>query len=95
MRYWARIVIASNPKRGSRTLGQVIGVFTANIVVSLMALSLGYVSRIMIALFPAMAPVIALFTLFIMLYMFVSLFRRMWKVNKWRYKQEEKNKPAK
>ena len=92
LRYWTRVTIASNPKRISQTLKQTFGVFLANIIVSLIVASFSLMSYIATALFPIAEPIIAFLTLFIMFFMFISLFRRMRKVNEWRHKMA---KPAK
>lgn len=88
LRYWTRITIASNPKRMPQTAGQAMSIFIANIVVLLIVASFSLMSHIMTVLFPVMAPILVLLTLILMLFMFVSLFLRMRRVSKWRYKKE-------
>jgi ABC-type polysaccharide/polyol phosphate export permease len=72
-----------------QTAGQAMSIFVANLIVLLIVASFSLMSHIMIVLFPVMAPILALFTLALMLFMFVSLFLRMRRVSEWRYKKEK------
>lgn len=94
VRYWMRIATASNPKRCPQTRDQVISLFTANIIVFLIANSIALLSHILVVALPIIAPIIIIATLVLMVFMMISLFSRMRKVTVWRQKMGEKNKPA-
>jgi hypothetical protein len=86
LKYWAKIIIVSNPKKAPQSTKQLINIFIANLIILLMVSLFSLISHTIIMIFPAIGPILTLITLILMLSMTVSLFRRMRRVSNWRYK---------